>query len=83
MAGAKVVLVTGSSDGGIGAAMCTAFQEAGCRVFASARRLESMKGLEAIGCELVQLDVCDQASVQKCVDQVVAKAGRIDILVRN
>jgi hypothetical protein len=82
MAGVKVVLITGSSDGGIGAAMCAAFQEAGCRVFATARRLESMKGLEAIGCELVQLDVCDQASVRKCVDQVVAKAGRIDILVR-
>lgn len=77
-----MVLVTGSSEGGIGSGMCEAFLKAGCRVFASARRLESMKNLEKLGCDLVQLDVCDQASIKKCVENVVAKAGRIDVLVR-
>ena len=40
-----VVLVTGSSEGGIGYALCKAFAAKQCRVFASARRLEAMAGL--------------------------------------
>lgn len=40
-----VVLVTGSSEGGIGYALCKAFAAKQCRVFASARRLEAMEGL--------------------------------------
>lgn len=83
MDGPAVALVTGCSEGGIGAALCEALLKRGCRVFATARRLESMTQLEALGCCLVQLDVCEEASVADCVETVVAKAGRVDILVRG
>ncbi|GAQ87233.1 NAD(P)-binding Rossmann-fold superfamily protein [Klebsormidium nitens] len=83
MDGPKVALVTGCSEGGIGAALCEALLKRGCRVFATARRLESMTKLEALGCCVVQLDVCEEASIRDCVETVVAKAGRVDILVNN
>eukprot|EP00850_Spirogloea_muscicola_P023817 SM000391S15182 [mRNA] locus=s391:29087:31377:+ [translate_table: standard] len=87
-----VVLVTGCSAGGIGHALCAALLAAGCRVFASARRLAAMEGLQELGAELVTLDVtvqvvgvnlCLQDSVTRCVAEVIAKAGHVDILINN
>ncbi|ORX61923.1 NAD(P)-binding protein [Hesseltinella vesiculosa] len=79
--GAPVVLVTGCTDGGIGHFLCKEFVAQGCRVFATARRLEAMDALE--GCEKLMLDVNDSASVNACVKEVTAAAGQIDILVNN
>eukprot|EP00850_Spirogloea_muscicola_P023582 SM000369S13628 [mRNA] locus=s369:30925:32527:- [translate_table: standard] len=78
-----VVLVTGCSAGGIGHALCRALLAAGCRVFASARRLAAMEGLQELGAELVTLDVTVQDSVTRCVAEVIAKAGHVDILINN
>ncbi|KXZ44038.1 hypothetical protein GPECTOR_75g762 [Gonium pectorale] len=78
-----VVLVTGCSDGGIGAGLCRAFHAAGCYVFATARRLESMAGLQALGIRTLSLDVTSAESIKEAVDAVVAEAGRIDVLVNN
>ncbi|CAI5462612.1 unnamed protein product [Closterium sp. Yama58-4] len=82
MAG-PVVLVTGCSSGGIGSELCKAFAAKGCRVFASARRPDSMQDLAGLGIETVQLDVTSPASIQEAVSTVISKAGRIDILVNN
>jgi len=32
---------------------------------------------------MLQLDVCDDGSVTKCVDRVLEQAGAIDVLVNN
>ena len=78
-----VVLVTGCSEGGIGWHLCVAFASAGCRVFATARRVEAMRGLEAHGCTCLALDVTSEASIKAAVADVLAQAQRIDVLVNN
>ncbi|MFT3923776.1 MAG: SDR family oxidoreductase [Myxococcales bacterium] len=75
----QVVLVTGCSSG-IGRALALELHKRGQRVFASARNPASLAGLN---CEKLSLDVTDQASIQCAVDEVIAKAGRIDMLVNN
>lgn len=96
----SVVLVTGCSSGGIGYALqvlvdlvlthlslatrCERFAAEGCRVYATARRLEAMTGLDSHPLiSLATLDVTNDADVIRVVEQVVAEAGRIDILVNN
>jgi NAD(P)-dependent dehydrogenase (short-subunit alcohol dehydrogenase family) len=75
----QVALVTGASSG-IGRATATALQNAGFRVFGTSRRAaaERSDGLTMLAC-----DVTDDASVAKLVDEVLADAGRIDVLVNN
>eukprot|EP00884_Botryococcus_braunii_P002405 jgi/Botrbrau1/12165/Bobra.0186s0073.1 len=85
----RVVLITGCSTG-LGAALCrclAAVRESGgsrsFRVFASARRIESLSELSALGIESVRLDVRDQQSIKQAVDSILEKAGHIDILINN
>ncbi|ORY97353.1 hypothetical protein BCR43DRAFT_489644 [Syncephalastrum racemosum] len=79
----KVVLVTGCTAGGIGHGLCKQFASQGCRVYASARRVESMDGLEELGCSLLALDVNSEASIKAAIDKIISEAGHIDILVNN
>ncbi|CDO73060.1 hypothetical protein BN946_scf185007.g114 [Trametes cinnabarina] len=79
----KVVLVTGCSDGGIGSALCKQYAATGCKVYASARRVEAMRTLTHPNIERTRMDVTDEASIQAAVDQIIEKDGRIDILVNN
>jgi len=80
----RVVLVTGCSSGGIGYALCERFAAEGCRVYATARRLEAMEGLKAHPLvKLNTLDVTSDEDVRRVVDAIVAEAGRIDIVVNN
>jgi NAD(P)-dependent dehydrogenase (short-subunit alcohol dehydrogenase family) len=74
-----VALVTGASTG-IGRATAKALQNAGFRVFGTSRRAVSEK---PDGVTMLTCDVTDDASVAKLVDEVLAKAGRIDLLVNN
>lgn len=79
----KVVFVTGCSKGGLGYAMCEAFAKSGCTVYATARHLDRMAGLDTLGCHLLQLDVIDEAAVQQTISKVVDEQGKIDVLVNN
>ena len=73
----KVAIVTGGS-GGIGRCTALALARAGCRVFEFSRHEKPAEGLEHI-----TADVTDEAAVKAAVDEVMARAGRIDILVCN
>lgn len=77
--GQNVALVTGASQG-IGLATARALQNAGFRVFGTSRRAgaASVDGIEMLTC-----DVTDEVSVAKLVDDVLFRAGRIDVLVNN
>jgi NADP-dependent 3-hydroxy acid dehydrogenase YdfG len=80
---AKVVLVTGCSEGGIGYAMCKEFAAQGCKVYATARSVEKMKGLDAAGCLLKALDVTDSKAIASVVSDMLTAEGRVDVLVNN
>jgi NAD(P)-dependent dehydrogenase (short-subunit alcohol dehydrogenase family) len=78
----KTVLITGCSSG-IGAAMALAFKKKGHRVYATARRPESLAALQAEGIQALVPDVNDDASIEAALDTVKREAGRIDVLVNN
>lgn len=80
----KVVLVTGGSSG-IGAAAVEAFAAEGARVALTGRDPDRTRGVaeknqavhHAVG------DISDSAFCRQVIDQLVAAAGRIDVLVNN
>ncbi|TDL28242.1 oxidoreductase [Rickenella mellea] len=80
---AKVVIVTGCSKGGIGFHLCEQFAEKGCKVYATARRIESMEGFKHAGIRRLQLDVTSDEDVQNAVNNVVEAEGKVDIVVNN
>ncbi len=76
------VLITGCSSG-IGRALADAFQAAGYRVWASARKAEDLAALESAGFTAVQLEVNDSASIERLAERLEAKAGGLDVLINN
>ena len=78
----QVVLITGCSSG-IGRALAEEFRGQKHRVFASARRPESLVELDQAGFETVRLEVNDEASINAAVAAVLERAGRIDMIVNN
>lgn len=78
----KVILITGASSG-IGESAARLLLQEGHIVYAAARRLERMKGLEEAGARLLRMDVTDDASMREGVDLIMAEQGRIDVLVNN
>jgi len=84
----KVALVTGASQG-IGRATSLALAEAGAKVGIAARNTEKLASLAAeiaaTGGEAlaVPMDVADAAQVKTGFQQLLAKFGKLDILVNN
>ncbi|KAE8442472.1 hypothetical protein EG329_003315 [Mollisiaceae sp. DMI_Dod_QoI] len=80
----KTVLITGCSDGGLGAALAGAFHEAGYRVFATARNPSKMASLKVMGIETLTLDVMSEESISACVSEVSKlSGGTLNVLVNN
>ena len=75
----RVAIVTGAW-GGIGEATALALVRAGYRVFGTGRKPPQSK---SAGVEFLICDVTSDASVEAAFSEVVAKAGRIDLLVNN
>lgn len=79
----KVVLVTGASSG-IGYACALEFAKRGYKVYACARRLESMEPLKEHGILPIKCDVTKPEDVTKMRDLISAENdGRLDILHNN
>ena len=74
-----VAIVTGAS-GGIGEATAQALAQAGYRVFGTSRKTPPgpTTGVEHVACDVTRDD-----SVEAAFAEVLAKAGRIDLLVNN
>lgn len=80
MAIPTVVVVTGVSSG-IGRAAAKKFAKRDCQVFGTVRSIENASPLP--GVELVEMDVCDDASVRRGIEFIIARTKRIDVLVNN
>ena len=76
----KVVLVTGAASG-IGHAVAELFAKEGAAVFAS--DIASPKSAYSDGIEAMTLDVTGEDDWATAVDTIVAKAGRLDVLINN
>jgi len=78
------VLITGGTSG-LGLAMATALAEAGASVAAGGRSGERAREIAAQlpGAIGLELDVRDEASVRRAVDEAEARLGGIDMLVNN
>ena len=82
----KTILITGASSG-FGRDTAETLAHAGHRVFASMRDVAGRnrphaEALRAKGIHVVELDVTDDASVERGVTSVL-QAGRLDVLVNN
>ena len=80
MSNSKVVVVTGVSSG-IGRAAAMKFAKQGCRVFGTVRN--TAKAQEIPGVELVEIDIRDEASIERGIHTIFAQAKRIDVLVNS
>src|ERR1700719_2404789 len=78
MSGARrVALVTGASTG-IGACCATHLAKSGYCVYGGSRGAVPAPGVEAL-----TLDVADDASVAHVIETILAREGRLDVLVNN
>jgi NAD(P)-dependent dehydrogenase (short-subunit alcohol dehydrogenase family) len=79
----KVALITGAA-GGLGAAIAKRFCEEGASVFvADVTREQGEATASAIGAVFLPLDVTAEQSWKSVISAVLAKAGRLDVLVNN
>src|SRR5205809_7320408 len=83
----KTILITGTSSG-FGRDTAETLFRAGHTVYASMRgaqgkNREATEALRKLGIKTVELDVSDDASVEAGVKNVLAEAGKIDVLVNN
>ena len=84
----KVAVITGSSSG-IGYETSIALARSGIFTYATMRNLqratnlESIRDKEMLPLKTLQLDVTDDASVNKAIQTIISESGRIDVLVNN
>lgn len=79
----RSILVTGTSSG-IGAYCVRALKADGWRVFATARKPEDIAALEADGFEAFYMDYREPESIEKLVEDVLARSGgTLDALFNN
>jgi NAD(P)-dependent dehydrogenase (short-subunit alcohol dehydrogenase family) len=78
----KAVLITGCSSG-IGHATAEHLAGEGWKVYATARRPETIAELAEKGCETLALDVTDEESMRSAVSIVEAADGAVGALVNN
>ncbi|KAJ5371337.1 Short-chain dehydrogenase/reductase SDR [Penicillium cataractarum] len=85
MSAPQYVLITGCSDGGIGASLALAFQRRGFHVIATARSVKRMSTLESVAnVTLLPLDVTSPTSMQDALKKTVTvTGGKLHYLVNN
>ncbi|WP_337841329.1 SDR family oxidoreductase [Rheinheimera sp.] len=78
----KTMLITGCS-GGLGKALALAASAAGYQVIATARKPQDLAALQALGLNVLALDLCSAASVAAAVQQLKERGTGLDVLVNN
>lgn len=78
----RTVLITGCSSG-IGRSLALELHKRGLKVYATARRPESLQDLALQGLSTLSLDVNDDASIVAAMNTVETEVGQLDMLVNN
>ncbi|OWU84771.1 short-chain dehydrogenase [Oceanicola sp. 22II-s10i] len=78
----SVVVVTGASSG-MGLSVAEKLLAEGAKVFALARSVDRMKGLEAAGATVIGMDISKDDQIAAAVARIEAEAGRVDVLINN
>ena len=81
----RVALITGG-NGGIGLGIARAFRDAGASVVVTGRNPgKNAAAAEELGKAhaVLELDVRDEAAVERTMERVVGRFGRLDVLVNN
>src|SRR5262245_38150176 len=76
----KVVLITGASSG-VGQSTARLLSQRGYNVFGTSRHPTTADPMPAV--EMLPLDVRAGDSVWACVEAVVNRSGRLDVLINN
>ncbi|NPD89754.1 MAG: SDR family oxidoreductase [Asgard group archaeon] len=75
----EVVLITGAT-GGIGTVTANLLHNNGYKVYGTTRNLNSAPKTSF---KLLQLDVTEDTSVKGCIEEIISKEGKIDVLINN
>ena len=78
----KVILITGASSG-MGKETAKQLIAEGQKVYTAARRIDNMNDLKQLGGIPIQMDITDEADIQKVVDIIIQKESKIDVLWNN
>ena len=78
----KVILITGASSG-MGKVFALDLAKEGHLVYGAARRTDLLEELAQKGVQTIALDVTNEESMKSCIQAILEKEGRIDVLVNN
>ncbi|MCX8059185.1 MAG: SDR family oxidoreductase [Spirochaetes bacterium] len=80
MKNSKVILITGASSG-IGEACAVYLSKKGHKVYGTSRKVKATINKENY--KLLKLDVTNNETIKTCIEEVIMKEGKIDVLVNN
>lgn len=85
MSARKSILITGCSDGGIGAALALTLAQRGHHVFATSRNVDTIPDTlkSSVNVTVLPLDVADAASATAAARAVAESGHGLDVLVNN
>ena len=78
----RSILITGCSSG-IGAALAAELHKRGNRVYATARRLETLAPLAEMGLQTLELDVNSDDSIAAAMARIQSDVAALDMLINN
>lgn len=82
MSNKKIVLVTGASAG-MGKETAKYLAQKGYTVYGAARRTEKMKDLEISGIRTIKMDITNDESMIKGIEEIIQTEKRIDVLINS
>jgi short-subunit dehydrogenase len=84
----KNVIITGTSTG-VGFESSILFAQNGYKVFATMRDLSKSDALKEriaeahLDIEILPLDITNESSINTCINEIIHKEGKIDVLINN